>query len=85
MIYTLSPEAAEQLADFPKQVQKKAHKQFSFLLINYRHPSLRTRKMGGENHFEGRVDLHYRFTFIIEEENIYILTIGPHDEGLGKK
>lgn len=41
--------------------------------------------MGGENCFEGRIDLHYRFTFVIDGENIYILTVGPHDEGLGKK
>ena len=85
MTYTLSPEAAEQLAELPKQVQKKVHKQFSFLLINYRHPSLRARKMGSGNIFEARIDLHYRFTFMIEGENVFVLTIGMHDEGLGKK
>lgn len=85
MTYTLSPEAADQLVNLPKQVQKKAHKQLSFLLINYRHPSLRTRKMGGENKFEGRIDRKNRFTFLIEGGDVYILTIGPHDEGLGKK
>jgi len=35
--------------------------------------------------FEARVDLQYRFTFLIENEIILLLTIGPHDEGLGKK
>ncbi len=81
----LSPQAAKQLADLPKPIQKKAHKQFTFLLINYRYPSLRTKKMAGENKFEARIDIHYRFTFIIEEEIIYVLIIGPHDKGLGKK
>lgn len=85
MMYTLSPEAAEQLAKLPKQVQKKVHKQFSLLLINYRHPSLRARKMGDGNTFEARIDLHYRFTFIVDGENVYVLTIGMHDAGLGKK
>lgn len=85
MKVTLSPEATGQLSNLPKHIQKKAHKQFTFLILDYRHPSLRTRKMGGENHFEGRVDLHNRFTYMIEGEDIYILTIGPHDEGLGKK
>lgn len=66
-------------------IQKKADKQFNFLIADYRHPSLRTGKMGGENKFEARIDLHYRFTFLIEGENIYILTIGMHDKGLGKK
>ncbi len=41
--------------------------------------------MGGEDKFEGRIDRKNRFTFLIEEGDIYILTIGPHDEGLGKK
>ena len=41
--------------------------------------------MGGQDSFEARIDLHYRFTFKIEEDKIYILTIGSHDEGLGKK
>ena len=41
--------------------------------------------MGGANIFEARIDIHYRFTFQITGEEIYILTIGPHDLGLGKK
>lgn len=85
MKLTIAPEATEQLSKLPKQVQKKANKQFTFLLLNYRHPSLRTRKMGGANIFEARIDIHYRFSFQVEGENIYILTIGPHDVGLGKK
>lgn len=85
MRYTISPEAAEQLYNLPKQIQKKAYKQFSLLLKNYRYPSLRTSKMSGENKFEARVDRKHRFTFLIEADEIYILTIGTHDTGLGKK
>lgn len=69
----------------PLNIQKKADKQFLLLIENYRHPSLRARKMGGSNIFEARIDMQYRFTFQIGEEAIYILTLGPHDEGLGKK
>ncbi|MDO8570217.1 MAG: hypothetical protein Q7R97_01370 [Candidatus Daviesbacteria bacterium] len=69
----------------PLPLQKKADKQFVFLIINYRHPSLRTKKMSAESKFEARIDIHYRFTFFIDGEDIYILTIGMHDEGLGKK
>lgn len=68
----------------PVQIQKKADKQFTNLLPNYRHPSLRTRKMPGTDRFEARIDIHYCFAFITDEENIVILTIGPHDKGLGK-
>lgn len=85
MKLTLSPEATKQLVQLPKPTQKKARKQFGLLLTNYRYPSLRTRKMGSENKFEARIDIHYRFSFIVEEETIYILIIGPHDVGLGKK
>lgn len=81
----IAPEAAEQLSKLPKQIQKKANKQFTFLLANYRHPSLRTSKMGGENVFEARIDIHYRFSYKLVAEEIYILTIGQHDVGLGKK
>ena len=85
MKITIAPEAAGQLSKLPKPIQKKANKQFTFLLTNYRHPSLRARKMGDSKTYEARIDIHYRFTFQIEEENIYILIIGPHDTGLGKK
>ncbi len=85
MKLTIAPEAAEQLVKLPKQIQKKANKQFIFLLTNYKHPSLRTRKMGGSSIFEARIDIHYRFTFQVEGEDIYILIVGPHDVGLGKK
>lgn len=69
----------------PLNIQNKADKQFIFLLTNYRHPSLRTRKMGSADVYEARIDIHYRFSFQVGGENIYILIIGPHDVGLGKK
>ena len=85
MNLVISPRARKQLSKHPKSIQTKAKRQFDFLLVNYRHPSLRTRKMGGGEMFEARIDIHYRFTFQIEKNTIYVLTIGPHDEGLGKK
>ena len=85
MKLTIAPEAVEQLSKLPKAIQKKTNRQFTTLLTHYRHPSLRTRKMGGSNIFEARIDLHYRFSFQVEGEEIYILIIGPHDVGLGKK
>lgn len=71
------------------KIQKKADKQFDTLLKNSKHPSLRLKKMGGKNCWEGRINHHYRFTFDIVESDkyktIYIISVGPHDEGLGKK
>ncbi len=69
----------------PSNIRQKFAKQLQFLVKNYRYPSLRTKKMSGIERFEARVDYHYRFTFEIEKETLILRTIGPHDEGLGKK
>lgn len=81
----ITPQAGKTLSRLPKTIQKKTQRQFNFLLSNYRHPSLRSRKMAGTQVFEARIDIHYRFTFQVEQETVYILTVGHHDEGLGKK
>lgn len=60
-------------------------KQLLLLIKDFQHPSLHLKKMSGENRYEARIDYHYRFTFIVEEQTIIILSVGPHDEGLGKK
>lgn len=78
-----SKKAEKGYQKLPLRIQKKADKQFSLLIKNYRHPSLRARKMVNDI-FEARIDFHYRFTFQIGER-IYVLTVGSHDEGLGKK
>lgn len=75
----------KQYKKLPANIQRKFIKQLQFLLSNYRHPSLQTRKMEGIDRFEARIDIHYRFTFELDEKNIILRTIGPHDEGLGKR
>lgn len=82
---TLTSRAEKTFKKLPPSIRKKFVKQLSFLERDTLHPSLRTKKMGGTKHFEARIDRHYRFTFIIENETVHILTLGPHDEGLGKK
>ncbi len=85
MILRFSKKAEIDYAKLPHTIQKKADKKFALLITNYRYPSLRARKMSGRDSFEARIDLHYRFTFQIEVDTIYVLTVGPHDEGLGKR
>lgn len=85
MIVKFTRAAEKDYKKLPLNIQKKADKQFSILTDNYRHSSLRTRKMGGSNIYEARIDIHYRFSFQVEGEGMYILIIGPHDIGLGKK
>lgn len=85
MTISFTQQAERSYQRLPFTIQKKVDKQFSLLLADYRHPSLRTRKMSGEDRFEARIDRKHRFTFLIEEDTIHILTMGPHDIGLGKK
>jgi len=85
MILTFSAKADKGYQKLPPKIQKKADKQLSYLINNYRYPSLRTKKMQGEDYFEARIDYHYRFTFHVKKNTILILSIGMHDEGLGKK
>lgn len=66
-------------------LKQKFTKQLSLLLENSRHPSLKTRKMGGSEDYEARLDKHNRFVYGIVGEEIRFYSIGPHDEGLGKK
>lgn len=85
MNIVVSPNAKKQLVKLPKNIQKKTLKQFHFLIDDYRHPSLKTSKMKGRGVFEARIDVHYRFSFVVENEQILVLTVGQHDKGLRKK
>lgn len=69
----------------PEHIQKKVDKQLFFLSQNFFHPGLRTKRMGGLDLWEARVDKNYRFTFEKIEDEIILKTVGPHDIGLGKK
>ena len=65
--------------------QKRFNAKLTILVENPRHPSLRTRKMSGSGVFEARITIHDRFTYQVVNNEVWLLTIGPHDEGLGKK
>ena len=69
----------------PQNIQKKVDKQIRFLLTDFFYPSLRTKRMSGLDRWESRVDRSYRFTFNKDNDTIILRTVGPHDEGLGKK
>jgi mRNA-degrading endonuclease RelE of RelBE toxin-antitoxin system len=69
----------------PREIRKKTLKQLAFLDINIHHPSLRVKKLVNQVYFEARIDYQYRFVFEIENDTLSILSIGPHDSGLGKK
>lgn len=66
----------------PLNIRKKFVKQIHFLVNDFNHPSLHTKKKQGSDEWEARVDYHYRFTFLVEGNILVMLSIGMHDEGL---
>ena len=64
----------------PQRLQQRVDKALGLLLENPRHPSLQVKKLKGqENRWEGRVTLHYRLTFSIENDTYVLLRVGTHD------
>lgn len=67
----------------PQHIQKKTKRQVKQLSENPMHPSLRTRKIQGTpDLWEARVDIHYRMSFEMDKDTIYLRLVGNHDEVL---
>lgn len=65
----------------PKEIQKKFEKQLTYLLKNFRHPSLRCKKYDEKRGiWQARLDRYYRFYFLINENTFILLEIKPHPE-----
>lgn len=78
-------EFSRRYQELPARIKKKVDKQIMLLSTNLFYPSLRTKHMSGTNWWEARIDKNYRMTFEKQNETIILRTVGPHDEGLGKK
>jgi mRNA interferase RelE/StbE len=69
----------------PAQIQQKTEKAVKLLLLEFYHPSLRTKKMSGQKGiWEARVDYHYRFTFTLDRDTIILRVVGNHEDALKK-
>jgi mRNA-degrading endonuclease RelE of RelBE toxin-antitoxin system len=67
----------------PDPIQKKVTRQIKRLGENFKHPSLRTKKIQGTHGlWEASADIHYRMSFEIREGTIYLRSVGNHDEVL---
>ena len=67
----------------PVPIQQKIDKQLSLLTENLRHPSLQVKRIKGTHGiWEARVDIHYRMTFEMVGDAIYLRVVGNHDEVL---
>ena len=71
--------AEKQLLALPVHIQKKARKQFIFLLTDIRHPSLGIKKYQGfEDLWQGRIDKSYRFYFHIMDPECIVISVINH-------
>ena len=67
----------------PKGIQKKVNKQIDLLSKDINYPSLHTKKIKGAGDiWEARIDVHYRLTFEILQDTIFLRVLGNHDEVL---
>ena len=63
----------------PKEVQRAFDKQSVLLLKNLHHPSLRAKKYDeATNLRQARVNLDWRFYFVIRDDTYIITSIIPH-------
>lgn len=81
MRFLLSYKAKRDYKKLTETLQAIADKQFSLLLKNLRHPSLRAKKYDEKNDiWQARVNREYRFYFLIHEGTYKILTIIKHSK-----
>ena len=67
----------------PRTIQDKVDKQLALLAADSRHPSLQVKRIkGAAGIWEARVDLHYRMTFEMRGDVVYLRVVGNHDEVL---
>ena len=77
----LSDKAVKQYQALSKALQKKADKQFDYLVTDIRHPSLDIKKyIGTDDLWQGRIDKGYRFYFYIIAPNYIVISIINHDK-----
>lgn len=70
----------EDYAALPDELKRRTEKAVSTLLEDFRHPSLRAKKMEGrEDIWEVRVSDSYRLTFQIAGEVYILRRVGTHD------
>ncbi len=82
----LLPKAEKSYTRLPYNIQKKVQKVILIVSQNQESKSLKIKKLKRfKNRWEARIDYTYRLTYSIIEDTLIIMTMGMHDEGLGKK
>lgn len=63
----------------PADIRERVEKQLRLLLEDYRHPSLRLKKLKGTDKFEIRISKGYRLTLRLNKEYMELRRVGTHD------
>ncbi len=74
---------ADKVKQLPPEVRGALKKKLELLMENPRHPSLRTKKIRGQDRiFEASVTMEIRMTWEYTEDGILLRNIGEHDKTL---
>jgi mRNA interferase RelE/StbE len=74
---------ADAYHDLTPEERKRVEKALRLLAENWRHPSLRVKRMQGvEDVWEARATLSLRITFQLEGDIIVLRNVGRHDDAL---
>ncbi len=66
--------------NLPKKIQKITERKLTLFVKNFRHPSLRVKKIEGlQNIWEGSITKSYRFTFLMKNNICILRRVGTHD------
>ena len=76
---------AKKAAAQSEEVKKALKKKLKLFLQNPRHPSLRVKKIKGQNHiFEASITMSIRLTWQYYNDGILLRNLGEHDKTLGR-
>lgn len=79
MTIRFSKPFVKQYRKLPKAIQKKVDRMIELMEENLNHPSLKVHKMVNSHAiYEGRVDIHHRVTFEIENKTVIMRKVGTH-------
>ena len=63
----------------PSEIRERVDKQLRLLFEDFRHPSLRLKKLGGTDKFEIRISKGYRLTLRLGKGVVELRRVGTHD------
>ena len=79
MIIRRTNSFARDYRGLPAEIRDRVDKQLHLLFEDFRHPSLRLKKLGGTDIYEIRISRGYRLTLRFDKEIVELRRVGTHD------